>query len=196
VRGLLGTKFLVRGVEEVIDNYYSSNIYEADLSDPSGVAQPASEEEWNAATVVATPRGTFADGVRVLNQLSKHAGFRGLDALRSDGKGESGMSVSPDWALLVVMSWSGTNGRCGGSDVPISIDLGCIDLWGPHGKLFFDVYSGDTLKEVVTITAGFHGILGEEALGKTRWLTERYFLMPLDERRERCLVCDFGRRGP
>jgi hypothetical protein len=58
--------------------------------------------------------------------------------------------------------------------------------------LFFDVYNTDTGKKVVTIAAGFAGIYPEEIFSKTEFLTERYFLIPLDERRERRLVCEFA----
>jgi hypothetical protein len=30
---------------------------------------------------------------------------------------------------------------------------------------------------------------------RTGWVAERYFILALDDHRERCLVCDFGRGG-
>src|ERR1700730_19044675 len=47
--GLLGTRFLVRGVDQQVKRTYTINVYEADLSDPKSVAQPASEEALNSA---------------------------------------------------------------------------------------------------------------------------------------------------
>jgi len=42
VPGLLETRFLVRGMRSIVDKYYTSNIYNADFSDPRELRnQPA-----------------------------------------------------------------------------------------------------------------------------------------------------------
>jgi hypothetical protein len=70
----------------------------------------------------------------------------------------------------------------------------CLDLIGAHGKLFFDVYNTNTAKKVITLTAKFgRRVLPEGAFEGTTWITDQYFIVPLDAKRERCLVCDFGR---
>lgn len=56
VPGLPQSSLLIRGVD-ILDSFYNiyfytPNVYKADLSEPQGVAQPASEEEWNAATPI------------------------------------------------------------------------------------------------------------------------------------------------
>jgi hypothetical protein len=195
VRGLLGTRFLVRGVERVVNKYYTSSIYEADFSDPTGVAQPSSEEEWNAATSIAVSDYRFTGLTKALDKLSKRPEFKALDSKRKGDKWlASARQISPDLSLLVLQTSSGKLSRCGGSDVPGDFSP-CLDFRGNHGKLFFDIYRTDTLEKVVTITASFNTIRPDEAFEKTVWVTGRYFLIPLDERRERCLICDFGRKG-
>jgi hypothetical protein len=196
VSGLLGTRFLIRGVERKFEKkYYTTNLYEVDFSDPTAVVQPAGEEEeWNSATVISVPDDTFAGVVRAVDPLSKHPGFKGLDSMRSGDKWSlSAKRASPDLSLLVLQSWRGTLAS-GGSDVPGDFSIS-LNFSRNHGKLFFDVYSVDTAKKLITITTSFDSILPDEAFGKTAWVTERYFLIPLDERRERCLVCELGRNG-
>ena len=191
VPGLQGTKFLVRGVQDLVGKYYTANIYGADFSDPKAIAQPATEEEWKTATVVSIPRDTSTSGARVKDRRSKYAELEGRQFMRS-GDAWGSARLSPGRAVLVVESWSGTLTRCGGSDVPGGLTP-CVDFGGSRGKLFFDVYNADTGKKAITLTAKFTHILPEEAFGKTAWVTERYFIIPLDEKRERCLVCGFGR---
>jgi hypothetical protein len=194
VSGLLGTKFLIRGVERKFEKkYYTTNLYEVDFSDPTAVPQPASEVEWSSATVISVPDNFFAGGITVVDKLSKHPGFKGLDSMRSGDKWSlSAKRASPDLSLLVLQSWRGTLAS-GGSDVPLGFSVG-LNFSRNHGKLFFDVYSVDIAKKLITITASFNTITPDEAFGKTAWVTERYFLIPLSERRERCLVCEFGRK--
>ena len=62
-----------------------------------------------------------------------------------------------------------------------------------QGELFFDVYNADAGKKVVTIVATYLDVLPDSAIDRAIWATERYFIVPLGEHRERCLVCDFGR---
>jgi hypothetical protein len=193
VSGLLGTKFLVRGVEEIVHLYYTTNIYEADLSDPKGIAQPATEDKWNTATVIDLHRGTYNEGARVWELLRKNGKIDQIKQSGSNPDPYNVMAVSPDQALLVLYSWSGKLGSGGNNSNPgdfsISLPFGLA-----HGKLFFDVYNTDTAKKLITITASFVGILPEAAFGPSAWITERYFLIPLDERRERCLICEFGQK--
>jgi hypothetical protein len=58
-----------------------------------------------------------------------------------------------------------------------------------------DVFDAGTGNRLVTIEGDHSGFAGPDstgALGTTAWLTERYFIVPLGEHRERCLVCEFG----
>ena len=182
VPGLLGTTFLVRGVYDFTIKQYTTNLYEVDLSDPKGVAIPASEERWNPAAVVP---------------LIKYPKYSEYNPSQFPNTGDhiEGALSSPDRALLVVQSWSGKLPAHGGDDIPTSVTFpNILHFERSHGKFFFDVYNLDTGRKLITITATFTIILPEEALHETGWLTERYFLIPLDERRERCLICEFGRK--
>jgi hypothetical protein len=184
VPGLQGSKFLVRGVQDLVGKYYTANIYGADFSDPKAVARPATEEDWKTAIVVPWQHWATSDVGRFIKSL----GFR----FEKSGKNEDGWLLSPGRSVLVVESWSGTLTRCGGSDVPGGITP-CIDLLGSRGMLFFDVYNAGTGRKVMTLTAKFRHILPDDDFLKAGWVTERYFIIPLDEKRERCLVCEFGR---
>jgi hypothetical protein len=191
VPGLQGTKFLVRGMQLQVDKYYTSNIYEADFSDPKGIALPATEAEWQSGTPVSVSGIISNNDIRVKDRSSDYAELEGRRFTRT-GAALGGAPLSPDRSALILESWSGALGRCGGSDVPLGISP-CIDFRGPHGKLFFDVYQADTGKKLITLTAKFSKILPEDDFLKTGWVTERYFIIPLDDKRERCLICEFGR---
>jgi len=188
VPGVQGTKFLVRGVERIIHKYYTSNIYEADGSDLSGTARPSSEEEWNAGTPVPWPNEpSTAEKLNFIKSL-------GFDYKKNkSGEKGPGLALSPARDILILLSHTGTLGRCGGSDAPGDTSFGCIDIRGPHGKLFFDVYNTGTGKKLITLTAKFHGIYPDDVFTKTGFVTERYFLIPLDENRQKCLICEFAR---
>jgi hypothetical protein len=202
VPGVLGTRFLVRGVEQLVRKNYTTNLYEMDLSDPNGVAQPAGEENWNSATPITLWRGKRNDftlpkpppaAPLSWNRNPKYVEIHGLHFIRS-GDEWAGAVLSQDQAVLIMQSWSGTLGPSGGSDVPGDFSIS-LKFGNSHGKLFFDVYNADSGKKLITFTASFYGILPEEEVfGKTGWVTEQYFIIPLDERRERCLVCEFGRK--
>jgi hypothetical protein len=193
VPGLLGTRFLVRGFEKGWKDY-TSNLYEADLSDQKGVAQAAGEQAWDAGAVIRLAGDEFSSahdsGVRTPE--SKYVEYKGLQFLKS-GSGWDGHEarLSPDLSLMIVQSWSGRLAADGGSDVPGGFIPSFKFPLTSHGKLFFDVYDADSAKKMITMIANFHGILPQEVLGKTGWVTERYFIVPLDQQRNRCLVCEF-----
>jgi hypothetical protein len=186
IPGVLGTRFLVRSVEDYgFVKYYTTNLYAVYLFDPTAVPQPADEEEWNSATVVPLRYKGPADA------LAKYIQSRGIHL--TPGGDHGGVDrLSPDRAVLVLQSWSGTLGRDGGSDLPGDFSIS-LPFNRAHGKLFFDVYDADTGKKLVTITTSFVNIFPENIFEKTGWVTERYFFVLLDEKREKCLVCDFGR---
>ncbi len=144
VPGLQGTRFLVRGVERIGDKYYTTNMYEADFADPPGVARPATEEQWNSGTPVPFPNSlTWSDVLGYLNSI-------GFDYMKKNKSGDKGptLVLSPARDVVVLQSFTGTLGRCGGSDIPGDLGGFCIDFRGPHGKLFFDVYNTDTGKKL------------------------------------------------
>jgi hypothetical protein len=95
VPGLQGTRFLVRGVEEVIGNYYTSNIYEADFADPSGVARPVTEEQWNLGTPVPWRND------RPAAEVSAYLKSLRFDPKKSGDKGP-GVVLSPALNVLIL----------------------------------------------------------------------------------------------
>jgi hypothetical protein len=94
--------------------------------------------------------------------------------------------LSPDKSWIVLLSSSGTVAKrdeffiFGGRD---------------KGNLFFDVYNADSGKKQVTISATYRDIEPGNAINQSVWM-ESYFIIPLGEHRERCLVCDFRRAEP
>jgi len=180
-----GSKFLVRGFVPFLDDrIYTLNLYSVDLSDPVGIAQPAGEKEWNSALPAQSESREYDKTRKYLKSL----GF----PFTATGNHDEGGSLSPDRAVFIRLSWKGSLGCCGGSDAPT--DLGPLFKIGrsAHGKLFFDAYSTGTGKKLVTVSTNFRIILPEAEWSKTGWVTGRYFLIPLDDRKVRCLVCDFG----
>jgi hypothetical protein len=183
VLDLPGSKFLVRGFIPFLNNRdYTTNLYSVDLSDRAGLAQPAAEEEWSSARPVQ-PESRNGDEIR---KYLKSLGF----PFTGSGDHEKGGSLSPDRAVFIRFSWKGTLGCCGGSDVPGDLTPHLAIGRNPHGKLFFDAYSTGTGKKLVTVAASFSIILPEDV--NAGWVTGRYFFIPLDDRRARCLVCEFG----
>ncbi len=143
VAGLLGTRFLVRGfVPFLSDGYYTKNLYTVDLSDPSGVAQPASEEEWKSATVMPLRYTGQASA------LSKFIQSRGFQFVPSGEHGDV-VRLSPDRSVLILQSWKGTLGSSLASGAPGGISLYPLFGRNSHGKLFFDAYSTSTGKKLV-----------------------------------------------
>ena len=127
VPGLLETRFLVRGMRSIVDKYYTSNIYNADFSDPKGIAQPTSEGEWISATPIPFVQGKSSDGGEI---GSNYLEFKGRRFVRTGDKWFSDEGrLSPDRSVLVVQSYSGKLGP-GGTDVPLDFSV----IFKPGGK--------------------------------------------------------------
>ena len=183
--GLPSTRFLVRGFSPSLDSgYYTKNLYVVDLADPAGIAQPATEEEWKSARVV--PRRHEGE------ETTAYVRSLGFHFVATGDHGERDR-LSPDRAVLILQSWKGTLPSNGGSDLPGDFSIGWPFGSTSHGKLFFDAYSTGTGQNLTTVTARFSVILPEEAFSKTTWVTHRFFLIPLDDRKLRFLICDFGK---
>ena len=189
VAGLLETTFMVRGFDQV-SQHYTAKAFEVDLSDPKAIARPIRDEKWQAGTVLPfTQTRTRTSGPDL--PRGDTVMFNGYEFRKSGIQ----WSISPDEALLspdrswiVLRSWSGTLSHS--DDIPGGLEFG-----ESRGQLFFDIFNTDTGRKVVTIVGSYVDIHPSEAIGKAGWLTERYFMVPLGEHRERCLVCEFG-QGP
>jgi hypothetical protein len=188
---VLETRFLVRGVDKSRNKghyNYTKNAYELDLSDPKSIPRPASEDEWESGTVV--PDNRSADFSRNFAQITFRltAGaplpFRGFQFGKTGKIWEGEVArLSPDQSWIVLLSSSGK----------IAKRDDFIGFKGrDKGDLFLDISNVDTGKKLFTIV-GTDVDINPSALDKALWVTERYFILPLGEQRERCLVCDFGR---
>ena len=190
VPGVLGTRFLVRGVDKSLGNRhdnYTKNAYEFDLSDPKSIPRPASEDEWQSGTIVPDNRLTDSRNfTQIISRLTNGASlhFRGFQFDKTGKVWEGEFArLSPDQSWIVLLSSSGKMAK---RDDFIGFE------GRDKGKLFTDVYNTDTGKKLLTIVGTYLNI-DPRALNQALWVTERYFILPLGEQRERCLVCDFGR---
>ncbi len=184
VPGLLETTFLVGGLI-LPEKEYTINKYKVDLAYGS-IAVAATEKEWRDGTKITdsreSDRKTFANVHIVRNdQLLPFNGFQ--FAKSGDFWDGAHARLSPDKSRIVVLSSSGKVANrdeftiFGGRDI---------------GKLFFDVYNADTGKKLITVTATYRDVEPGHAINQSIWV-EHYFIVPLGEHRERCLVCDFSR---
>jgi hypothetical protein len=91
--------------------------------------------------------------------------------------------LSPDRSWIVLLSSSGTIAKR-----DEFLILGARD----KGKLFLDFYNVETGKKLITVVGSYLDI-NPQALNQGLWVTEGYFILPLDAHRERSVVCDVGR---
>jgi hypothetical protein len=185
--GLLGTQFLVGGFKKMVGHRYdTTNRYKVDLSDPGAPLLPATRAAWDAAAVVPLSRkSTFPRGPSPTPE--KRAEFHGFQFAKSGDiwlqSFDGATRLSPDQVWLVLQSTTGgANQR------------------GPT-RVFLDVFNADTGGKVLTFEGTYSNTIGSSIysidpdgyVAQTAWLTERYFIVPLGEHKERCLVCEFGR---
>jgi hypothetical protein len=189
VQGLLGAWFLVGaftpGVNE--HRFYATNRYRVNLSDPTAPVLPARTEDWNAAAVVPLVRKSTFRPVGSL-MPDQQAEFNGLRFIRSGAwwpnqQADVASRLSPDSAWLVLQSVTDA-GRS---------KLTLRNLY----KVFLDVFNAHTGEKLLVIEGTYsdYGDSPGGGLWPTAWVTERYFVVPLGEHRERCLVCEFSVRN-
>lgn len=187
VPGMLETTFLVRGLVLPYKKY-TTNMYKVDLSDPRGIARPATEQEWQDGTKISDSRPsdwkTFANVHLTKDQSLPLHGFQ----FRKSGDYWEGdyARLSPDRQWIVLLSSSGQVAQRGDFFILSGRD---------NGKLYFDVYNVGTGTKLLTIVGTYRDIAPDNAINQSLWVTERYFIVPLGEQRERCLVCEFNRSG-
>jgi hypothetical protein len=182
VEGILGTWFLVGAFEPRSQRrFYATNEYRINLSDPTATALPANDKDWKAATVIPLVRKSLFTNFGV--RAPDHAELNGFQYKKTGDSWsipESASRLSPDGSWLVLQSFTETKPS---SRLPVS-------------NVFFDVFNAATGKKLVTIQGTYSGIGNDETgcLGRSAWVTERYFIIPLGPRRERCVVCEFPAR--
>jgi hypothetical protein len=183
VEGLLGTWFLV-GVfnpSAISGPYDATNRYRVNLSDPTAPVLPASNHDWDAATVLPFARKsifTWWGGYP-----PARAAFGGIQYEWSGDRwlleGDA-TRLSPDGTWLVLLSATKTK----------------THFPRPEYTVFFDVFNTADGKKRFTIQGTYNGIGNEpeNTAGKAAWLTERYFIIPVGRLRDRCVVCEFASR--
>ena len=177
IEGLQGTQFLVGGFSTYFPpRLDTTNRFRVDLSNPNSPIRVATKAAWDNATVVPITRDSRLMPANAPPDDKPLA----FDGFLFDKSGElwEQFRLSPDQAWLVLQSGARVINQ------------------GPS-NMFFDVFSADTGNKIVTIKGTFSSEIGappEDVLSKTGWVTERYFIVPLGKRVERCLVCEFGRQ--
>jgi hypothetical protein len=187
VADLLGTKFLIAGLI-LPEKKYTTNKYEVDLSDPKAPVLAVEDRVWDSATRIPVSQESTVKTIPTLDP-EYQIQFKGKVCPKSGyywaTPSDAADRLSPDQAWLVLQSWTG------------SVDKGAemhVFNWGwrYHGKVFFDVFNAETGKKVFTIEGTYSNFDQDSTLAQTFWVTERYFIVPLGEHRERCLVCEFA----
>jgi hypothetical protein len=188
VEGTLSTWFLVGTYTPHVEHRYdATNRYRVNLSDATAPVLPATADDWSAATVVPLSRKSIFPAVGTLAQ-DQDVVFNGFRFPKSGShwpgqQYDVASRLSPDSALVVLQSVTDA-----GSSEQSKRGL---------NKVFLDVFNADTGNKVVTIDAIYSSYFDDPGgtLRKTAWLTERYFIVPLGEHRERFVVCEFPPRG-
>jgi hypothetical protein len=160
----------------------TKNWYSVDLTNPLSRALSVSRETWAAAAVVPlTRRSAFSESTELEQGRAEFNGFRFTKSgAHWFGMPELASRLSPESGWLVLQSWTGD-----GSSREI-----------PRITIFEDVFDTTRGEKLLTVEGIYAGEAYPRAyLGMAAWLTERYFIVPLGARRERCLVCDFGARN-
>jgi hypothetical protein len=190
VRGLLGTAFLVAGVTRYSPElqWYTTNKYLVDLSDPKFIPHAIDNEAWSAATTVPMSRKDIARGAP--RPSGPTIEFQGHLFAKSGMHWSIYPSrLSPDGTILVLQSWR-NNGTYKAEDVPFGAVHG-----RQKGQLFWDIFLAEKGKKLFTIVGSSLDADPDGILDLTAWVTERYLIIELGERKQQCLVCEFCEYG-
>jgi hypothetical protein len=166
-------------------DFYTRNLYKVVLGDRAVTPQPANEKEWELAIpIISRPQPTSAESVTFSKGIGTKFPIGGDPTKYPQGL------LSPNRAIFALQSW---RGKLVTTYVPT--ERSQYLLFGNRGTLFFDFFSTAASKKVLTVKARFRTILPESVFRTTGWVTDRFFTVPLDDRRTRCLVCDFAQIG-
>ena len=171
-------KTLGPGVKIHNPGVHTTNWYSVDFSSSQPLVRSASHESWEAAVVVPlTRQSTFS---KFTEMKQERAEFNGFHLTKSGdhwfGPPELVSRLSPESGWLALQSWKG-------------------DSNSPKTTVFVDVFNLARGERVLTIEGIYRGQDYPEAyFGKSAWLTERYFIVPLGNHKEQLLVCDFAER--
>ena len=178
--GKTATTFLVGGYQKMTEGrYYAKNYYKIDLANPKIPIIPANEVDWAAASPVPLTRKSVFEP-EIQNYKEQRAEFNGFQFKKTGGlwvqyQGDTRLSPAQSWIALLSTGL--------GDKSPM--------------KIFLDLFNAQAGQKLFTIQGTYrstHGIFeADQFLGKSGWLTDRFFILSLGEHKETCLVCDFGK---
>jgi hypothetical protein len=180
---VLGDWFLVGAFEELGRRYPAAHHFRIKLSDPTMTPILGTQAEWGEGTDLPIVRkGILRPTPDPLP--SDPATFDGKHFLKTGAHwtipSEYGSRLSPDSRLLILQSETKIPKK-----VPFAENT---------ANVYWDVFNIQTGERLITIQGKFSATWVDTAsyeLRRAGWLTERYFIIPLGEHIERCLVCDF-----
>ncbi len=177
--------FLVAGV---VSPYmkYTLNKYKLDLSVRGRAPIRADEAEWRSSKPVADARANdwqIFGNIR-LDSKDVPLPYKGRQFFKTGKFWEGNHArLSPGGSWLVLLSSSGR----------VAKRNEFFNIAGrDKGKLYYDVFRAESGEKIITIVGRYKDIEPGHAINQSIWVTDRYFLIPLSEHRERCLVCEFG----
>lgn len=193
VPGILGTRFLVAGTQQITGDglAYTSEKYLLDFAFPGTPAQLVSDAVWNAAVPLTVAR---YQAYRLLFHLLDHWEQSSEVVLNGKRFAKSGQywqfwddsfRLSPGRTALAILSFTGTRPANDGN----LLDMFIARRF--HGHAFIDIYNVKSGKKMLLLEGPYLAD-PEEILLTTDWITDRYFVVPLGVHNERCLICDFG----
>ena len=161
---------------------YSRKTFLIDLADPSAVARPADEKAWKAAKVIPLfRRNTFGFTSEDPRLLAEYNGR----SFQKIGRFWEGTRLSPNGARLVLQSSAGKSDQH-------AEQYFLVRGSKYHGKLYLEFFDTNTGEKILTIEGHYQRGLPGTGVLHSAWLTDRFFIVPVGEYSERCLVCDFG----
>jgi hypothetical protein len=164
------------GIDRDAPRFYSPTKYRVDLS--TGLVRSASENEWAGA------QSSFM----LLNSISRLSDLKPEDNLAYKGKeyikrgaqwplysSADASRLSPDGGFLAVNSWGGEMKICSGDLLP--------EVWSCQdriqGDYHIEIYETAAATLALSLTGQFQGFDPSDLFGRSAWISERYYFLPL-----------------
>lgn len=175
--------------------HYSANRFRLDLGAPGEAVRPVPEAEWPATAPRPLHRYTninrFGNRDRNLPTLPHASTQFARTGRQFMGCTGGSMRLSPQEGLLAALSYTGS---ASGETVFGAVPLPPLPWSGPRGRFYVDLYDVASGRVLVQLAGRYRGGEPTGASCAAGWLSERFFLLPLGDRLDLCLVCDFGDR--
>jgi hypothetical protein len=165
---------------------YSPDKYAVSL--PSGHVQKASNSVWDNAE----PDALIRDAKLLTGAALKPNAPLALGGDVYQKKGAKwptawpdSARVSQDGAFLALNSWDGE--MWSATDIP-GLGGGRID-----GDYYVDIYDIRSKRLALSLTGHFHNVPVDNLFGISAWISNRYYLFPLNEEASHFVICDMKR---